>query len=135
MNISDLLAWSARRYPEEECVVEVDPGLNYRKSLTYKQFDGRVNMVANALLDAGLKKGDRVLHFMKNRIEWMESYFGIIRVGALVIPLNFRFTGADLEYVAKIIAPSITIVEDELLGIVTDIDSYQDIFGLSLIHI
>ena len=129
MNISDLLAWSARRYPEEECVVEVDPGLNYRKSLTYRQFDRRVNMVANALLDAGLKKGDRVLHFMKNRIEWMESYFGIIRVGALVIPLNFRFTGADLEYVAKIIAPSITIVEDELLGIVTDIDSYQDIFG------
>ena len=129
MNISDLLAWSARRYPDEECVVEVDPETGYRRSLTYRQFDQRINMVANALLDAGIKKGDRVLHFMKNRIEWMESYFGIIRIGAIVIPLNFRFTGVDLEYVAKIVEPSITIFEDELIGIISAVDSYKDIFG------
>jgi len=129
MNISDLLAWSARRYPDEECVVEVDPETNYRRGLTYRQFDERVNMVANALLDAGIKKGDRVLHFMKNRIEWMESYFGIVRIGAVVVPLNFRFTGADLEYVARIVEPSITMVEDALVGIITDIDSHEEIFG------
>ena len=122
MNISDLLAWSARRYPEKECIVEVDPETDYRKSLTYGQFDRRINRVANALLDAGIRKGDRVLHFMKNRIEWMETYFGIIRVGAIVVPLNFRFAGADLEYVAKVVEPSISIFEDEFMAIIRDID-------------
>ena len=128
MNISDLLAWAARQFPEKECVVEVDPQENYRRVLTYRQFDQRVNMVAHSLLNAGVKKGDRVLHFMKNRIEWMESYFGIIRIGAIVVPLNFRFTGADLGYVGKTVEPSISIVDDDLLGIITDIESYENIF-------
>ena len=51
MNISDLLAWSARQYPDKECIVEVDPETNDRKSLTYRQFDRRINRVANALVD------------------------------------------------------------------------------------
>jgi acyl-CoA synthetase (AMP-forming)/AMP-acid ligase II len=125
MNISDLLVWSSGRYPDKECIVEVDPETGYRKSLTYRQFDQRINRLANALLGAGIKKGDRVLHFMKNRIEWMESYFAVIRIGAIVVPLNFRFIGADLDYVAKVVQPSLTIVEDDLAGIITDIDSYR----------
>jgi fatty-acyl-CoA synthase len=89
--ISDLLAWSARQWPDKECVVEFDPQINQRKSSTYRQFHRRINQVANALLSSGIKKGDKVLHFMRNRMEWLESYFGIIRIGALVVPLNFRF--------------------------------------------
>ena len=118
MNISDLLAWSARQWPNKECLVEVDPEKKKRRSLTYSQFDHRVNKLAHALLEAGIKKGDRVLHFMKNRMEWMESYFAIIRIGAIVVPLNFRFTGTDLEYVVRIVDPVLMIVESDLLQIV-----------------
>ncbi len=118
MNISELLSWSARRWPNRECLVEVDPERGMRKSSTYKEFDERVNMIANALINSNISKGDRILHFMRNRIEWMESYFGIIRTGALVVPLNFRFTSSDLEYVIKIVDPKIMIVEKELLPII-----------------
>ena len=118
MIISDLLAWSALQWPDKECVVEVDPQTNQRRSLTYRQFDQRVNQVANALLSSGIKKGDKVLHFMRNRMEWLESYFGIIRIGALVVPLNFRFTGEDVIYAAGITEPSLVLVEDDLADLV-----------------
>ena len=121
MNISDLLAWSAHQWPDKECLVEVDPEKKKRRSLTYGEFDHRVNKMAHALLKAGIKKGDRVLHFMKNRLEWMESYFAIIRTGAVVVPLNFRFTGTDLEYIVKIVDPAMVVVESELLQIVEPI--------------
>jgi len=118
MNISALLAWSARQWPDKECLVEVDPEKNKRRSLTYRQFDDRVNKIAHALLEAGIKKGDRVLHFMKNRMEWMESYFGIIRMGAIVVPLNFRFTSSDLEFVVKTVDPALMMVESDLAEII-----------------
>lgn len=129
MNISDLLSWSAKRFAEKECIVEVDPEADYRKSLTYEQFDRRINQAANALRDAGIKKGDRVLHFMKNRIEWVESYFAAIRIGAIIVPLNFRFTHADLDYVVKVVQPSATLIEEELTVAVTDIASGRGDFG------
>lgn len=119
MIISDLLAWSARQWPDKECVVEFDPQTDQRRSLTYRQFNERVNRVANALLSSGIKKGDRVLHFMRNRIEWLESYFGVIRIGAIVVPLNFRFTNADVTYAAGIVDPSLAIVEDDLAELLT----------------
>jgi acyl-CoA synthetase (AMP-forming)/AMP-acid ligase II len=121
--ISDILAWSARQWPDRECIVEVDPAQNTRRSLTYRQFDQRANRVANALLDAGIKKGDMVLHFMRNRIEWLESYFGIIRIGAIVVPLNFRFTGSDVKYAADVVKPSLVVIEDELTGIIAPVRS------------
>jgi acyl-CoA synthetase (AMP-forming)/AMP-acid ligase II len=114
VTIPELLAWSARQWPDKECVVEFDPQANQRKSLTYRQFDQRVNQVVNALLSSGIKKGDKVLHFMRNRMEWLESYFGIIRIGALVVPLNFRFTNAEITYTAGIVEPSLVFVEDDL---------------------
>ena len=123
MIISEVLAWSARQWPDRECIVEIDPVKNTRRSLTYRQFDQRVNMVANALLDAGIKKGDKALHFMRNRTEWLELYFGIVRIGAIVVPLNFRFTSTDVKYAAEIVEPSLVIVEDELTGIIDPIHS------------
>lgn len=121
MIISEILAWSARQWPDSECIVEIDPAKNKRRSLTYRQFDQRVNRIANALLDSGVKKGDRVLHFMRNRIEWMESYFGIIRMGAVVVPLNYRFTSTDVKYAVEVVEPKLAIVEDELTGMVTPV--------------
>jgi acyl-CoA synthetase (AMP-forming)/AMP-acid ligase II len=123
MNISDLLAWSARQWPDKESLVEVDIESRHRRSLTYGQFDQRVNQLAHALLGAGVRKGDRVLHFMKNRIEWMESYFAVIRIGAVVVPLNFRFTGSDLHYVMSIVDPAVMIVENDLLHLIEPLRS------------
>ena len=127
MNISDLLAWSARQWHDKECLVEVDPENINRRSLTYSQFDRRVNQLAHALIEGGIKRGDRVLHFMENRIEWMESYFAVIRIGAVVVPLNFRFSGTDLEYVVRTVEPAFMIVESDLLHTIDPVRSHLKI--------
>lgn len=123
MTISEILRWCASTWPDNEAIVEIDPVNATRKAITYKQFDERVNMMANALLDAGIKKGDMVLHFMRNRIEWLETYFAIIRAGAVVVPLNFRFTSDDVKYAADISEATLVIFEDRVLDVITSIRS------------
>jgi len=102
MNISEMLARNARMYPDDTALIELKPGAGARKEISWRQFDERVNRLANALTGRGVKKGDRVLHWMLNSINWLESYFGIIRMGAWAVPLNFRFSADDLKYCADI---------------------------------
>ena len=66
------------------------------RSFTYGEFNRRVNRVANGLLTAGLRKGDRVAGLFFNCVEFMEVYFACAKAGLIFIPLNFRFTAAEL---------------------------------------
>jgi len=69
--------------------------------------------VANALIERGIKKDDKVIHLMMNSIDWLAVYFGIIRTGAWAVPLNFRFTGAEIKYCADIAEARIMILSEE----------------------
>ena len=102
MHISEMVARNRRMYPNDTALIEVRPSQGLRKEITWKEFDERVNRVANALIARGIKKGDRVIHWMMNSINWLEAYFGIIRTGAWAVPLNFRFTSEDFKYCADI---------------------------------
>jgi len=102
MTISEMVARNRRMYPNDTALIEVRPSQGLRKEVTWKEFDERVNRVANALIDRGIRKGDKVIHWMTNSINWLEAYFGIIRTGAWAVPLNFRFTSEDFKYCADI---------------------------------
>lgn len=102
MLITEMLARNARMYPNDQALIELRPRIKVRKEITWRQLDERINAIANALMDRGVRKGDRVLHWMMNSINWLECYFGIIRTGAWAVPLNFRFTSQDLKYCAEI---------------------------------
>ena len=84
----------------------------FRKEITWKQFDERANRLANALITRGVGKGDRVLHWMMNSINWLEAYFGIVRTGAIATPLNFRFTERDFKYCADVAEPKAVILDE-----------------------
>jgi acyl-CoA synthetase (AMP-forming)/AMP-acid ligase II len=86
MNISEMLARNARMYPNDIALIELKPSAGARKEITWKQFDERVNRLANALMERGTGKGDKVIHWMMNSISWLEAYFGIIRTGAWAGP-------------------------------------------------
>ncbi|MGQ9546906.1 MAG: AMP-binding protein, partial [Dehalococcoidia bacterium] len=103
MTISEMVARNRRMYPNDTAFIEVRPSQGLRKEVTWKQFDERVNRVANALVARGVRKGDKVIHWMMNSINWLEAYFGIIRTGAWAVPLNFRFTSEDFKYCADIV--------------------------------
>ena len=113
MNISEMLARNARMYPDEIALIELRPGKNVRKEISWKEFDERANRLANALIARGIKKGDKVIHWMMNSINWLEAYFGIIRTGAWVVPLNFRFTSNDFEYCAAIAEAKAIVLGEE----------------------
>jgi len=113
MTIAEMLARNARMYPNDGALIELKPSKKIRKEITWKEFDERVNKIANALIDRGVSKGDKVIHLMMNSINWLEAYFGIIRTGAWAVPLNFRFTGRDLKYCADITEGKVMILGEE----------------------
>ena len=123
MNISEILARNAELYPDEVSLVELNPAEGLRREVTWKEFDQRANRVANALIDRGIKKGDKVVYLMRNSINWLEVYFGIIRTGAWVAPLNFRFTSREIKYCADIAKARVMILGEEFRDRVESIRS------------
>ena len=113
MTVVEMIARNARMYPDDVALIELRPSQKIRKEITWKQFDERVNRVANALIDRGIVKGDRVIHWMMNCINWLEGYFGIMRTGAWPVPLNFRFESRDLKYCSDIVEAKAMILSEE----------------------
>jgi len=95
--ITEILARNARVYGKEIALIERDPANNSRREITWEEFDAEANRVANALIAKGIQKGDKVIHLMMNCLEWLPAYFGILRTGAWVVPLNFRFSSDDIK--------------------------------------
>ncbi|MGN7477481.1 class I adenylate-forming enzyme family protein [Solibacillus silvestris] len=93
MNISNLLARHARKYPDQAAVISLG------QETTYKQLDEQVNITANALCASGIAKGDKVGIFMPNVKEFVVLYFAIQRIGGVVVPINAKFVAREIEYV------------------------------------
>ncbi|MFA5628889.1 MAG: class I adenylate-forming enzyme family protein [Dehalococcoidales bacterium] len=113
MTISDMLAKNANLYPNDTALIELKPSINYRREITWQEFDDKANQIANALSKIGIRKGDKVVHLMLNSIDWLVAYFGIIRTGAWVVPLNFRFTSEDILYCTQIAEAKVLIFGPE----------------------
>ena len=123
MNIGEMLARNSRVYPKKVALVERVSAKSLRREITWSQFNEKANRVANALIERGVEKGDRVLHLMYNSIEWLVVYFGIIRTGAWVVPLNFRFTSKDIKYCAEISEAKTLIFGEEFIDRVESVQS------------
>ena len=97
MPITDILARNAALYGEDVSLVELDPDAGVRRELTWTDFDRFANRIANALLSSGIKRGDKVAILMMNCLEWLPVYFGVLKTGALAVPLNFRYTAGEIR--------------------------------------
>ncbi len=118
MPITEALVRNAQLYPDEIALVEInpffepasritwreyslmqpEPGQTFRRQITWKEFDIKANRFANFLLTRGCKKGDKVAILMMNSIEWLPVYFGILKAGAVAVPLNYRYTSEEIKY-------------------------------------
>lgn len=117
MPITEILAGNASRYSEEISLVEINPDIKeekadwkdydlvetnpekrYRREMTWREFDDQANRFANFLLDRGLTKGHKVGILLMNCLEWLPVYFGILKTGALAVPLNYRYTEDEIKY-------------------------------------
>src|SRR5512143_3380041 len=121
IHIGEILARNARLYPNDVALIERVPNENKTNEITWKQFDEGVNRFANVLIRKGIRKGDKVNHLMMNSIDWLIAYFGIVRTGAWAVPLNFRFTGKDVQYCSDVAEPLCVIFGEEFIDRVTEI--------------
>ncbi len=113
IHIGEMLARNARMYPNDVALIERIPAEKKRSMITWREFDECANRFANGLLSRGIEKGDKVIHLLNNSIDWLVVYFGIIRTGAWVVPLNFRFTSSDIEYCCNVAEPNVFVFGEE----------------------
>ncbi|MEW5921121.1 MAG: class I adenylate-forming enzyme family protein [Bacillota bacterium] len=116
MNFASYGIVNAQKYPDKEFLVELTPSQNLRRSLTWKEFNAETNKVANYLQkELGVQRGDFVLHLQMNSMEWMTTFYAILRIGAVAVPLNFRFASTDIKYAADACNPKVMILGDGFL--------------------
>lgn len=119
MNYANYAKINARHLPDKTCLIERNPAQNERRTLTWKQFNDEINKVANYLSkDLGIKDGDYVMHLQNNSLEWLITYYAIIKLGAIIVPLNFRFVGPDILYAAEVCNPKAFIIGPEFIPVV-----------------
>ncbi len=126
MLITEILARNARMYPDETALIERVPSENLRREITWAQFNNDSNKIANYLLSQGIKKGDKVIHLLVNCLEWLPLYFGILRTGAWVVPLNFRFSSSDIEYCSEISEAKILFFGPEFIERISSSKKFLD---------
>ena len=141
MVITDLLERNAREFKDETALVEIAPSLidttrmtwkeyaliqpnpeeSGRQEITWGEFNRRANCFANLLLSRGIKKGDKVSILLMNCLEWLPIYFGILKTGALAVPLNYRYTSDEIRYCLDLSDSDALIFGPEFIGRVEEI--------------
>ena len=122
MNYARYAKIHARHLPDKICLIERTPALKQRRTLTWKEFNDQINRTANYLSkELGVKDGDYVMHLQNNSLEWLITYYAIIKLGAVVVPLNFRFVGSDILFAADVCDPTVFILGSEFLPVVQPI--------------
>ena len=141
MPITDLLERNSKLYGEDVALVEINPEIReeqrvtwreyeliqptstayYRRQITWSVFDEKANRVANLLLKQGIRKGQKVAILLMNCLEWLPIYFGVLKSGAIVVPLNFRFTADEIDYCLKLADCDVVFYGPEFIGRIEDI--------------
>ena len=146
MPITDLLERNSKLYGDEVALVEINPEVQenqrvtwkeyaliqptstapYRREITWSVFDEKANRVANLLLSRGIQRGQKVAILLMNCLEWLPIYFGILKTGAVAVPLNFRYTADEIDYCVKLADVDILFFGPEFVGRVESIADELD---------
>ena len=128
MLITEILKRNAAMYTDETALVERAPAIGLRREISWREFDEQADRTAQALMGLGIKKGDKVVHLMVNCIEWLPVYFGILRTGAVAVPLNFRFRAESIRYCIETAGAKALVLGEEFIERISEIK--PDIDGL-----
>ncbi len=141
MPITEILIENAKKFSDDICLVElnpevqehhektwkeyelVEPGMakGYRFEITWKEFNDKANRFANHLLSKGIGKGNKVAVLLMNCLEWLPIYFGVLKTGAVVVPMNFRYTADEIKYCLELSESDALVFGPEFLERVSGI--------------
>lgn len=110
-----------RRTWREFDLIESTASACFRREITWNVFNEKANRFANLLLSRGIKKGDKVAILLMNCLEWLPIYFGILKTGALAVPLNFRYTSDEIKYCLDLAEVDVLVFGFEFIGRIEEI--------------
>ena len=136
MTIVHLLEKNAREFPNDVALVEINPEQPetrritwsefelvessarrpYRREITWSVFEEKANRFANMLSNNGIGKGNKVAILLMNCIDWLPIYFGILKTGALVVPLNVRQSSDEIDYCLDLAEADVLVFGNEFVG-------------------
>lgn len=107
LNLGQILPVNAKKFPNTVALKDRE------RSFTYPEVNKRVNKLAYSLLALGLTKGDRVAVLLENSVEIVEVYLATAKTGLVIVPINFRLVGPEVEYIVNNSDAQAFIVHDE----------------------
>ncbi len=137
MTIVHLLEKNAKEFADDSALVEINPEQpetrqltwheyelveasstkrHYRREITWSVFNEKANRLANMLTLNGVGKGKKVAILLMNCIDWLPIYFGILKTGALAVPLNFRYSSDEIDYCLDLAEADVLIFGPEFVG-------------------
>ncbi len=127
MNFSMFCGLNASKFPMREFLIESNPSKGIRRTIAWGELNSQANKLANYMIkECGIQKGDIVLHLMMNSIEWYVTYMAILKTGATITPLNYRFATGDIKYAADVVRSKVFILDDTFVPrvepIIKDLD-------------
>ena len=141
MPITDILEYNAEHYGDDVCLVDINPkiqekrkvlwkdynliestgDLQYRREITWRVFDEKANRFAQFLQSRGVRKGHKVAILLMNCLEWLPIYFGILKTGAIVVPMNYRYSSEEIKYCLDLADVDILVFGPEFIGRIENI--------------
>jgi fatty-acyl-CoA synthase len=121
MNVGDWIKKWSNLQPQKYALFFED------QPFTYQKLNHRINQLCHFLLEMGVKKGDRIAVLLHNCNQYLEIFFGLSKIGAILVPLNWRLAGPELEFILKDSGSSLLVFEPEFEEGVASIRSHLSI--------
>ena len=141
MIITDILTKNAQLYGNEVSLIEVNPEIQeridrawkeydlvealpkpiHRRELTWGEFERDANKLAHHFLSEGVTKGSKVAILLMNCIGWLPMYFGILKTGAVVCPMNFRYSAQEIKYCLELSESDVLIFGSAFISRINEI--------------
>jgi fatty-acyl-CoA synthase len=107
--VGDLLKINAERSPKKIAVVDPTKEI----SLTYAEWMAQAKRLANALMEMGIEPGDRVAAFLRDQVELVTSFIAVSKIGGIFVPMNYRLSAKELNYVLNDCATKLLVFDEE----------------------
>jgi len=103
-------------------------------TITYREANARANRVANAFRALGAKHGMRVGILLRNRLEYLDLWFGLSKIGAIQVPINTEYKSPQILHVLRRAPVPFVVVEEslagELLAVIDQVPGVQALIGV-----
>lgn len=123
MNFANVVEFAAANSPNEPAIGDTE------RLLTYAVLSQESDVVANALATLGVEPGDRIAICLQNRVEFLVLYLGMMKRGAIPVPVNTQFTDTQVRYVIDRCDASVFVTDEAFETVASGIETAITVDG------